>query len=207
MHLHSTAMLGALPPPDPTSLVRPKAIWGCPTAPWTCHAPQRSVFCVRHVHGMSSSLPRPPDAVRWRATAAAAAVQVGTEQRALVGLGTAAGQLQDSAAHVDALSEEQRAAVLAGPGHVRVIAGPGSGKTRVLAARAADLVLSRGVQPWQIMALTFTNKAGDEMKERLASVVGAELADGMIAGELGSLQGAVSLLWLARLHADPCPHC
>jgi len=65
----------------------------------------------------------------------------------------------------------------------RVIAGPGSGKTRVLAARAADLVLSRGVQPWQIMALTFTNKAGDEMKERLASVVGKELADGMVAGK------------------------
>ncbi len=65
---------------------------------------------------------------------------------------------------------------------VRVIAGPGSGKTRVLAARAADLVLSRDVQPWQIMALTFTNKAGDEMKERLASVVGKELADGMVAG-------------------------
>ena len=69
-----------------------------------------------------------------------------------------------------------------------MIAGPGSGKTRVLAARAADLVLSRGVQPWQIMALTFTNKAGDEMKDRLASVVGAELADGMVAGACGSRQ-------------------
>lgn len=65
-----------------------------------------------------------------------------------------------------------------------MVAGPGSGKTRVLAARAADLILSRGVQPWQIMALTFTNKAGDELKERLASVVGAQLAGGMVAGEL-----------------------
>ena len=52
--------------------------------------------------------------------------------------------------------------VVCGKGDVgslsRVVAGPGSGKTRVLAARAADLVVSRGVQPWQIMALTFTNK-------------------------------------------------
>ena len=61
----------------------------------------------------------------------------------------------------------------------------------MLAARAADLVLSRGVQPWQIMALTFTNKAGDEMKERLASVVGAELAAGMVAGEHVGRQFAV----------------
>ena len=65
----------------------------------------------------------------------------------------------------------------------RVVAGPGSGKTRVLAARAADLILSRGVPPWRIMALTFTNKAGDELKGRLASVVGAEAAGGMVAGE------------------------
>ncbi len=65
----------------------------------------------------------------------------------------------------------------------RIIAGPGSGKSRVLAARAADLVLAPRIQPWQIMVLTFTNKAGTEIKERLASVIGEEVAKGMVAGD------------------------
>ena len=66
---------------------------------------------------------------------------------------------------------------------VRVIAGPGSGKTRVLAARAAELALAPRIQPWQIMVLTFTNKAGQEIKERLASVVGEDAAEGMVTGK------------------------
>jgi len=117
VHLHPPAMLVALPQADPTALVRPRALWGSPTVPWPCHAHQRSSPCSQHDKCRSSSQPQPPDGVRRRTTAAAATAV--TEQRAMVGLGTAARTLQDSAAHVDALSDEQRAAVLAGPSHVR----------------------------------------------------------------------------------------
>ena len=96
--------------------------------------------------------------------------------------------------YIQELNEEQRAAVLYNDGPSLVIAGAGSGKTRVLTYKIAYL-LEHDYQPWNILALTFTNKAAREMKERIARQVGGERARYLWMGTFHSM-------FLRILHAE-----
>jgi DNA helicase II / ATP-dependent DNA helicase PcrA len=88
--------------------------------------------------------------------------------------------------YLEKLNAQQRQAVTAGLGQILVLAGPGSGKTRVLTYRVAQLIGQMGVAPYHILSVTFTNKAAREMQNRLTQLIGPE-ADQMWLGTFHSI--------------------
>ncbi len=88
----------------------------------------------------------------------------------------------------ESLNEKQYEAVCLTEGPLLILAGAGSGKTRVLTHRIAYLIEEKGMNPWNIMAITFTNKAAQEMRERVDQIVG-----------FGS-----ESIWVATFHSSLC---
>ncbi|MBC8335260.1 MAG: UvrD-helicase domain-containing protein [Anaerolineales bacterium] len=88
---------------------------------------------------------------------------------------------------IDSLNPQQQEAVTAGTGPILVLAGPGSGKTRVLTQRIAYLIGQQGVRAYQILAVTFTNKAAREMKERVENLIGPQFSQGLMLGTFHSV--------------------
>lgn len=103
---------------------------------------------------------------------------------------------------LEGLNKEQYEAVTHVDGPLLVIAGAGSGKTRVLTHRIAYLISEIGVKPWNILAITFTNKAAKEMKERIEKILGEDVAKDMWVGTFHSICVRILRREIERLGFD-----
>jgi len=95
------------------------------------------------------------------------------------------------------LNDEQREAVMHNTGPALILAGAGSGKTRVVTYRIVRLIQEMKVSPFRILGVTFTNKAAQEMKDRIANLVGRAQAREILMGTFHSF-----CLQILKLHAD-----
>jgi DNA helicase-2/ATP-dependent DNA helicase PcrA len=102
----------------------------------------------------------------------------------------------ETVSYLEVLNDAQREAVTAVDGPVLVLAGAGTGKTRVLTVRLAHILLRGRARPWQLLAVTFTNKAAREMRERVAALLGAPV-EGWWIGTFHALSARI-----LRAHAE-----
>ena len=102
---------------------------------------------------------------------------------------------------INSLNDKQKEAVLATDGPCLVIAGAGSGKTKVLTHKIAYLMSEKNVKPWNILAITFTNKAANEMKERVQKLVG-QAANDMWIGTFHSICVRILRKFIDRIGYD-----
>jgi DNA helicase-2/ATP-dependent DNA helicase PcrA len=104
--------------------------------------------------------------------------------------------------YLESLNPPQREAVLHGDGPLLILAGAGSGKTRVITCRIAHLIRSRDVDPGNILAVTFTNKAANEMRERLERMIDMPLGRGVGYGGLWISTFHSACVRILRQHID-----
>ena len=102
---------------------------------------------------------------------------------------------------LDGLNEKQKEAIINCDGPNLIIAGAGSGKTRVLTHKIAYLINEKGIKPWNILAITFTNKAAKEMKTRIENLIG-DVSNDMWVGTFHAICVRILKRYIDRIGFD-----